>query len=540
MGKSISEVLEEGAFYQNLKPYGAYHPYPVCSDRDFWETIHTDVKKRLIDDADRYLSFEWKNITPASYLHYFSKGDRTENEDQMFGKRTALGSLMLGECVKNDGSYLEAVINGIFSICEETTWSVAAHIDSCGHKDVDVLPAWDDDILDLFAMETAQLVAFAYYLLRQQLDGVSKRITQRMKKELHNRIILPFLNRTDYWWMGYGERKMNNWTPWCTSNAIIAAALTEEEPGLRRAVVEKAVVSLDKFVAGYPEDGSCDEGTSYWFKAGGRLIVALDILQGMSASKLCLKEIEKLHNMSAFIVNARIGGNYYLNFADASALVRQPDAYMIYRMGELLEEEPFLQEGIRLFDRMEDKIVNNSWYSTWNVINSIRYYETLKKGKTLALKEKNVWYPQNQILITSYQGRSFAIKGGHNAESHNHNDVGNYVFYAGAEPVIIDAGVGVYTKDTFSEKRYQIWTMQSQYHNLPIINGVGQKNGAVYQMTTGFEAWDSPCPSGILGTLWMLKTLHPDLYSNEDFVADAQTFYETFYGFTPDAEALAQ
>ena len=66
------------------------------------------------------------------------------------------------------------------------------------------------------------------------------------------------------------------------------------------------------------------------------------------------------------------------------------------------------------------------------------------------------------------------------------------------------------------------------------------KNGAVYQMTTGFEAWDSPCPSGILGTLWMLKTLHPGLYSNEDFVADAQTFYETFYGFTPDAEALAQ
>ena len=66
------------------------------------------------------------------------------------------------------------------------------------------------------------------------------------------------------------------------------------------------------------------------------------------------------------------------------------------------------------------------------------------------------------------------------------------------------------------------------------------KNGAVYQMTTGFEAWDSPCPSGILGTLWMLKTLHPDLYSSESFAADAQDFYETFYGFTPDAEALAQ
>lgn len=65
------------------------------------------------------------------------------------------------------------------------------------------------------------------------------------------------------------------------------------------------------------------------------------------------------------------------------------------------------------------------------------------------------------------------------------------------------------------------------------------KNGAVYQMTTGFEAWDSPAPSGILGTLWMLKTLHPELYSSEQFVADAQDFYQTFYGFTPDAAALA-
>lgn len=64
-------------------------------------------------------------------------------------------------------------------------------------------------------------------------------------------------------------------------------------------------------------------------------------------------------------------------------------------------------------------------------------------------------------------------------------------------------------------------------------------SGAVYQMTVGFEAWDSPAPSGILGVKWMLKTLHPDLYSEDAFVADVQEFYETFYGFTPDAAAIA-
>ena len=64
------------------------------------------------------------------------------------------------------------------------------------------------------------------------------------------------------------------------------------------------------------------------------------------------------------------------------------------------------------------------------------------------------------------------------------------------------------------------------------------KNGAVYQMTVGFEAWDSPAPSGILGVKWMLKTLHPELYSAEEFAADVQEFYQTFYGFTPDTAAL--
>ena len=63
-------------------------------------------------------------------------------------------------------------------------------------------------------------------------------------------------------------------------------------------------------------------------------------------------------------------------------------------------------------------------------------------------------------------------------------------------------------------------------------------NGAVYMMPTGFEAWDSPCPSGILGMLWMLKTLHPELYTAEEFAADVTEFYETFYGFTPDTAAL--
>ena len=64
------------------------------------------------------------------------------------------------------------------------------------------------------------------------------------------------------------------------------------------------------------------------------------------------------------------------------------------------------------------------------------------------------------------------------------------------------------------------------------------KNGAVYQMPTAFEAWDSPVPSGVLGVLWTAKTLHPQAYGEAQYKSAAKALYETYYGFTPDEAAL--
>lgn len=64
------------------------------------------------------------------------------------------------------------------------------------------------------------------------------------------------------------------------------------------------------------------------------------------------------------------------------------------------------------------------------------------------------------------------------------------------------------------------------------------KRGAVYQMPRGFEAWDSPVPSGVLGTLWLAKTLHPQAYGEAMYRQAANDLYQTYYGFAPDAEAL--
>jgi hypothetical protein len=53
--------------------------------------------------------------------------------------------------------------------------------------------------------------------------------------------------------------------------------------------------------------------------------------------------------------------------------------------------------------------------------------------------------------------------------------------YYNGKPCLIDLGREEYTAKTFSSKRYEIWTMQSGYHNLPIINGTEQMQGEKYK-----------------------------------------------------------
>ncbi|MEA4891938.1 MAG: ABC transporter substrate-binding protein [Peptococcaceae bacterium] len=72
----------------------------------------------------------------------------------------------------------------------------------------------------------------------------------------------------------------------------------------------------------------------------------------------------------------------------------------------------------------------------------------------------------------------------------------------------------------------------------PQLTGLAAvKAGAVYKMPDAFEAWDSPVPSGILGSKWLLSVLHEDLYPFSDFQADVKAFYGEFYGAEID-EAL--
>jgi hypothetical protein len=171
-----------------------------------------------------------------------------------------------------------------------------------------------------------------------------------------------------------------------------------------------------------------------------------------------------------------------VNFADASAK-GGGDAPIIFRYGKAVGSDVMMQYAAYLSSLSKQK-APSSGRDIFRTLQSILYAKDMEQVKPVYESPAYTWYPETEFCyMTNKSGFFFAAKGGYNNESHNHNDAGTFSLYLHTTPVFIDAGVGTYTRQTFSSERYTIWTMQSNYHNLPMINGVPQSFGAKYKAT---------------------------------------------------------
>lgn len=477
-------------FYELLtnlpETLGDYYVAPRQEDRAYWTQLPEYIKAELRQQGKESKAQVWPSLPMSLYLQYTQQGNRINYEQPYFARRNQLNGLVLAQCVEDTDLYMNDILDAVFSICEESGWQLPAHNSYVRDQACDPLPKNNKPVVDLFSAETGAQLALVASLLEGGFRAIDTEITDRIQRELDTRIIQPYLQQ-HFWWMGKGGERMNNWTVWCTQNVLVTAFSRPFSQAIRKAVICKAALSLDAFMKDYGEDGASDEGAYYYHHAGLCLLSCLHILSRVApAAYKGLWAKSKIKNIAEFIAYLQITPGRYFNYSDCPAEIEALGARE-YIFAEQLQSvrlkdyaagvwqqqtQHCLPKEISLLQRLQAIFVAAD-------IDAYQHRSADKSGK---IEDK--FFPSIGLLVTQDVNFNLMVKAGSNDNSgHNHNDVGNLILYKNAKPLLIDVGCENYTSKTFSAQRYDIWTMQSAYHNLPTFNGVMQSNGAEYKAT---------------------------------------------------------
>ena len=449
------------------------------ADDTFWrDSIPQEMRQSYIQYGEQYLGKPWTVLPWTVFAENKQTGNRVNYEAICFEKRRQMAAIVMAEIMEGKGRFMGDIIDGMGSFCEETWWGIPAH-----YPKAIPLSEWQE--VDLFNAETASLIVWTRYMLEKQFDAFSPDLCQRIDREIERRILQPAVER-DYWWKTAGM----NWNPWICSNWLACILICEKDEARKATAIAQIKKATQAFIDAYPEDGGCDEGPGYWDRAAASMFEIMRLLDFGTVDP-------KVQRMASYAYKTYIGNDYCVCFADAHENKAVQQVNIVYPFGLWLNDQTMREFGAYL-GRQKGVLTNpaalydksGNFPTLGRELFFLRHIRDFIAELPCEPLLKDVWLPDLQIMTARRGNLYVAMKGGNNGESHNHNDVGSFIVYGSQEsgvrskeqlsPLFIDPAVGEYTAKTFSDDRYSIWTMQSQYHNLPQINGIDQKDGKEY------------------------------------------------------------
>jgi len=456
-----------------LDRYFAAHPigevryvpqFPAFNDRASWNGVAPADREALVTYAESWHGKPWPVITAGMYASFVRTGSRRDCENPYFERRRRLCSAVLHVCLTGETTLLPDVEDGVLLLCEETSWAISAHL---GLTQEHPFPDDTNTVLDLFAAQTGMILSFT----AQLLEGVlHPDLHARIRREVERRVLSHFMENNGEWWMGYVRKDLNNWTPWIISNVLMAANVWHFGG---ETLIERACMMLDRWLNVVPEDGGCDEGAGYWNMAGGAFLDCLMALESMCGVDLW--QDGKVRRMMAYPELVYLGKGWFANFADCDARPYISGERLQYA-GEKTGNPALVRMGAEMWGSPLKELNDTPHLS--RVL--MRIFARPAQVENTAVGPKNVYLPDLQVRLVQRGGMIAAMKGGHNDESHNHNDVGSFLLMARDDMQLVDAGNMVYTAKTFSSRRYELWNCRADYHNVPIIGGCEQQPGRQY------------------------------------------------------------
>ncbi|MBQ9116647.1 MAG: heparinase II/III family protein [Clostridia bacterium] len=429
---------------------------------EFWQEVREDEAYRPY--REELLQLWEKNCAEPIYALKYSEfklygvtGDRSVFQAPYYLRRRALNtSALLSMIYPEEEKYITRLMDQIFAICDEYTWVIPAH-------QPDLLTMAKSDHLDLFACETAYALSEIYTLLGDRLEPL---IRDRIRVEVDRRLITPIMEGKKFGWM----KARHNWNAVCSGSMGCAFMLMR--PDLFPQIKPMLDESMEYYPSGLGDDGICAEGFHYWHYGFGFFTTYADMVRTFTEGETDYFKREKVKQVAMFIQRMYLNGKATVTFSDGGQTE--------WHLGILHYLKNEYPDDVVLppleYSYNQDACGRWCWH--------LRAALWLKKEFLTpeAPKPASTYYAQDmKWLVHKAPKYGFAIKSGHNAEPHNHNDVGAFILAVNGRQIVTDPGPGPYSKQYFAaETRYQTVQCSSRSHSVPIIGGVYQKEGAQY------------------------------------------------------------
>ena len=501
---------------------------PTYKDRALWDKLYESGEYHTaIEKAERMLVEGFPAWDQSKYDRVFTEGDTQSGKDVISGRMRAFSTLVWAECLENKNRFTPLIRDFLYDIMKQKTWVNPRNYN----------PKNYGGLIELATASYSHNLAQAVYLMD---DKFPRSVYENVLAQLYTRAFNPLLEtlegKNDYHsWL----KSTNNWNPVCLEGVVCAALAMIQDRTERAKYVSIAERYVQNYLEGFEEDGYCTEGISYYnYGVSHYLVLREKVLQDTGGRIDLFGDSPKIRGIAAFPVNIEILNGIYPSIADCNSYERPSQSVIRY-----MSQVP----GIELpVDRRPS--LGNTNDLTVQFLDACRSInDSIPLTDTSPARPLRSYFEQSGILIVRTgemhpKPLGAALKGGHNNEAHNHNDLGSYTLVSGKEKMVEDPGSIPYNIKTFGPERYTAFKSLGSYgHPVPYICEKGQVAGiqskatvTEYSFSEDKDEWELDLGAAYdipdlteVRRRYIFERKRPSLSVSDSFIFESKQEFET-------------
>ena len=468
-------------------------PAPRLCDRAAWVPLANDpAAAAIVASAEKLVGAKIDELSDDLYRDFSRTGNRVRYETPYFRKAYRLNLFMVAEALEWKGRFVPEIRRYLESILDEKVWTIPA----TDTKDIAFVKG--QPVICLFSANRAWIVAYAANWFA---DVLPPELVARAKLECRKRVLDLYLTACrnpslakggggdPLWWFF----ARTNWSPVCHAGCVGAALAILDSRRERAECLEAVERAMPHYFQGFGRDGYCSEGMGYWNYGFGHY-VALRAMAEQATGGFVTLDSPMAATAAAYAVNFQLENGLSPHFADGGGA---PDLSLLDLCHRFWPKVvPSSGVGPLSLNKGDSASFSPCPACAFIALRAFGTASVQQQGgraksccSTLAvspapLPMRSV-FPQSQVYLMrpggGKDGITLGVKGGHNAELHNHNDVGSYAISLGGEVLCGDVGGELYSRRTFSSRRYDSEVLNSFGHPVPrpgVLQGLGRRYAA--------------------------------------------------------------